>query len=743
MAANTSIFSTWGRNSRLYERYTSNAVEALSSNEQLQEAQAEWEQFFTDSHGDIFNGLEISNPRESLFIDTLYYDFVVDQIIEFAERQFGFQVVNQETNYNTDALSFSFQSLHEAIIDTDSVERNIDEFFGKVDLVSSDSDFLRDLYESIISHEMRLQLGEYYTPRGVAELSVGELNVGDYKPDTFLDPGCGSGIFLATCIDAKRDALGDDLAPDALVDIITDTVHGIDLNPVAVKSAKLSYLLSLLPVLEEAEVDRLEIPVFLTDSLKLTREDEIRYGGESLNLTVDHLVGNPPWITWGNLSEPVRDAWREKYVEQLDLLPHHGVETRLGHVNDDISVPFIWVCVHHYLAEEGDASFVLKRDIMKGPAGRLLRTQQVNSRPVAVRHIHDFNRLRPFGEDVGVHSAIYTMGADEQPELPIDTDSWKKGSGKPEFSTADRMRDALEHEEIGMIPVEEDDPSSSWVREDAENRALGECEHDIRHGVKDDATEVYSIDRSQLAELEHDHVYPYIKSKNVVKYGLFGHELHLVPIKKANEDNETEMQNNCPKTYQYLESHRQALEDRSSTWLNKGAFYNVFGLGEYTWSDYKIVWCRLGFKPHFAVVSTVDDEDLDEKMVIPGDHFMFISTDDKYEAHFLCGLLNSSIYQKSLKGIASEGKSSLSKTVISKLELPEYKQTKDSKRLADLSMEAHKIVPQHTDVSKRKYNRKSIEELEVVQAKIDELVEEMLSDGSLFPDIGQSTLASY
>lgn len=743
MAGHTSIFSTWGRNSRLYERYTSNAAEVLSSDEQIQEAQAEWEQFFINSHGDIFNGLDIENPRESLFIDTLYYDFIVDQIIEFAERQFGFRVVNQEANYNTDALSFNFQSLHESIIDTDSIERNIDEFLGKVDLVNSDSDFLRGLYESIISHEMRLQLGEYYTPRGVAELSVAELNVGDYETDTFLDPGCGSGIFLATCIDAKREALEDDLSPEALVDAITDTVYGVDLNPVAVKSAKLSYLLSLLPILEEDGVDRLELPVFLTDSLRLTRDDEIQFGDEMLDLSVDHLVGNPPWITWGNLSGQVRDAWREKYVKQLDLLPHHGVESRLGHANDDISVPFIWVCVHHYLAEEGDASFVLKRDIMKGPAGRLLRTQRVNSRPVAVRHIHDFNRLRPFGDDVGVHSAIYTLDADKEAEFPIATDSWKKASGKPSFSTSERMRETLKHEETGMIPVDEDDSSSSWVREDAENRALGECEHDIRHGVKDDATDVYSIDRSQLGELEPEFIYPYIKSKHVVKYGLFGHELHLVPIKKANEDNETEMQNNYPQTYKYLESHRQALEDRSSTWLDKGTFYNVFGLGEYTWSDYKVVWCRLGFKPHFTVVSTVDDEDLGEKMVVPGDHFMFISTDDEYEAHFLCGLLNSSIYQKSIKGIASEGKSSLSKTVISKLELPEYRETEDSKRLAELSMEAHEIVPQHTDVSKRKYNKTKIEELEVVQAEIDEIVEGMLSEGSLFPDVGQSTLASY
>lgn len=743
MKGQTSVFSTWDRDSRLYDRYTSNAADQLSSNEDLQEAQANWERFFINSHGDIFDGLQINNPRESLFIDTLYYDFIVDQIIEFAERQFGFQVVNQEANYNTDALSFNFQSLHESIIEMDSIERNIDEFLEKVNLVNSDSDFLRGLYESIISHEMRLQLGEYYTPRGVAELSVGELDVGDYETDTFLDPGCGSGIFLATCIDAKRDALGDELAPEALVDVITETVYGIDLNPVAVKSAKLSYLLSLLPLLEEGDVKRLELPVFLTDSLKLTRNDQLRFRDDAIDLSVDYLVGNPPWLTWGNLSESVRDAWREKYVKQLDLLPHHGVETRLGHANDDISVPFIWVCIHHYLNEEGEASFVLKRDIMKGPAGRLLRTQRVNSRPVTVRHIHDFNRLRPFGDDVGVHSAIYTLDTGEQSKFPIETDSWKKGNGKPAFSTADRMRDTLKHEDTGMIPVEEDDPSSSWIREDAENRALGECEHDIRHGVKDDATDVYSIDRSQLGELEHDHIYPYIKSKNVVKYGLFGHELHLVPIRKANEDNETEMQNSCPKTYEYLESNRQALDDRSSTWLDKGTFYNVFGLGEYTWSDYKVVWCRLGFKPHFAVVSTVDDEDLGEKMVVPGDHFMFISTDDKYEAHFLCGLLNSSIYQKSIKGIASEGKSSLSKTVISKLELPGYKETEDSKRLAELSMEAHEIVPQHTDVSKRKYNKKNIEELEVLQAESDELVEEMLSEGSLFPGVGQSTLTSY
>ncbi|MFT4947645.1 MAG: adenine-specific DNA-methyltransferase, partial [Natronomonas sp.] len=152
MRSQTSVFSTWDRDSRLYDRYTSSAAAELSSNEMVQEAQTEWVQFFLDSHGNIFRGLDIESPRKSLFIDTLYYDFIVDQIIEFAERQFGFHVVNREANYNTDALSFEFQSLHESIVDTDSIERNIDESLGTADLANSDLDFLRGLYESIVSN---------------------------------------------------------------------------------------------------------------------------------------------------------------------------------------------------------------------------------------------------------------------------------------------------------------------------------------------------------------------------------------------------------------------------------------------------------------------------------------------------------------------------------------------------------------------------------------------------------------
>jgi SAM-dependent methyltransferase len=732
MGEDPSGLDAWGTDGRRYERYASAAADALSSDGELRDGMEAWAGFVRASRGDVFDRLEAENPIRSAFIDTLYVDFVVGRAVQSIERRYGFELANPAASDNTDALPFEFRDLHESVVGeaADSRAWDADGLLELIRPASSASAFVRSLYERVVSDDLRRLLGEYYTPRGIADLSLAELEFADPKTEAVLDPGCGSGVFLAAAIEGKRAAAGG-TDPAAFVAAVTDTVYGIDLNPVAVRTAKLTYLLALLPELGADAVDRVELPVFLTDALGLRRADTLRFRGEQFEPAVEHLVGNPPWLTWSRLPEPMREAWRG--VEPLELFPHRGAEARLGHGNDDISVPFVWVCIHRYLVGGGDASFVLKRDIAKGPAGRLLRRQRVGSRPIAVRHVHDFEHLRPFdGADVG--AAVYTIDADTEPGFPIESAVWRAGEATPEFSTVGAMRRTLEREGTGLVPVEPDDPASPWIDVDAERRALGACAHTIRHGVKDDATEVYTVDRSDLDGLEHDHVYPYLRSRHVVKYGLFGHDLHLVPITKAGEDNEARLRAEQPRTYAHLRSNRAALEDRSSAWLETGTFYNMFGLGPYTWADYKVVWCRLGFKPHFAVVSTVDDPDLGEKPVVPGDHCMFLPLDDEHAAHFLCGLLNSATYQRSIRGLASEGKASLSKAIVSELALPEYGGTQPEKRLAELSMAAHRIVPEYTDRSKRAYNSSEIEPLDAVQSEIDDLVERLLSTGTIGGD---------
>ena len=716
------------RGSDAHAQYT-NAVDHHLGSEGLVTTTFEtWQSFLRASHGDVFAELPENVTVESVFADTLYYDFLVERLLTHVEAAVGVTVTNREPGSNTEALDVDLVGVHDTVAGT-ALQRDIDETIARLDTGALDETALRDLFESVISQPVRLALGEYYTPRGIADLAVGSLSIEEIAAATVLDPGCGSGVFCSAVVDRKRANYAGSEAPPTparQVEAITNSVFGIDLNPIAVRSARLAYLLALAPLLDRAAIDTVEIPIFLTDALGLTREDDLQFREESFDMPVDHLVGNPPWLTWSSLPDRVSAAWRDGPAARIDPVSHRGADAKLGHANDDISVPFVLAAVDRYWPE--DAAFVLKRDITKGPAGRRLREQRLNGSPLALDHVHDFTDLRPFG-DARAGAAIYSFSVGREPHSSVPVTAWSRGETSPAFGTVDRLRETLVHEETEFVPVDEDDPASSWIRRDAERRALGECAHEIRHGVKDDARDVFEIEPDRVDEFESNRIFPYLKSRHVVKYGLFEHDYRLVPVDAAGEDNEAWLREECPRTYAYLDDNRAALDARSSSWLDDGTFYNVFGLGEYTWAEYKVVWCRLGYKPHFVVVSTVEDDRLGEQPVVPGDHCMFIATDDEREAHALCALLNSSVYQRTLDDVSSDGKASLSKSVVSRLELPAIEDIDDgiASRLADLSRGAHGIVPEHTDVSKRAYNRRTIEELEPIRAEIDALVEELLA----------------
>ena len=750
-------FDRWGRESRPYDRYVSRASRAIAVDAELRRARDGWLSLVTASHGDPFAGRVDANPDDgsaidpatTAFLDALYFDHVVDRLLAVAERTFDVTLANPDARDNTDALPVAFRTLHPRIVDVERATRRFERAVDPETLRAAGADDLRSLYESIVPRERRLAFGEYYTPRGVADLAVEAAGIEDPDAVSVLDPGCGSGVFLEACLDRLRATVDGERDTDAVVSALTDGVAGIDLNPVAVRGAKLTYLLALGPVLEHADAERVAVPVFLTDALGLTREDAIRFQGEPYDPTATRLVGNPPWITWDRLPDATKRRWRETYVDRLGLLPHDGIESRLGHANDDVAVPFVWTCIHRYLRTGGIASFVLKRGLTKGPAGATFRRLSVGDRRLDPVHVHDFTDLRPFGDQVAADAAVYTVRADADPSFPVETTSWAAsdeddsrdddprddGDDLPtggDFTSAAAIRSSLRSESTALVRLDPDAPGSAWVRRDAERAAIGDCAHEIRHGVKDDAEDVFSIDRSTLAELEPDHVYPYLKSRHVVSYGLFGHELRLVPMAKTGADNETALQQRCPRTYDYLTERREALENRSSSWLEGGSFYNVFGLGAYTWADYKVVWCRLGFKPEFAVVSTVDDPDLGTKPVVPGDHFMFVATDDEREAHLLCALLNAAPYRRSMRELTAGGKSGLSKAVVSRLRLPEWRSTPETRRLVELLRRAHRIVPEHTDRSKRAYNATTIPELAAIEGEIDRIVERVLADDASF-----------
>lgn len=134
-------------------------------------------------------------------------------------------------------------------------------------------DVLKVLYESVISTEQRKKLGEYYTPDWLAQRLVDET-VDAPLTQRVLDPACGSGTFL---FHAVRKYLEHGNASgvsnrDALIGVTTH-VFGMDIHPVAVTFARVTYLLAIgAERLQARDRPALFIPVYLGDSIQWGQE---------------------------------------------------------------------------------------------------------------------------------------------------------------------------------------------------------------------------------------------------------------------------------------------------------------------------------------------------------------------------------------------------------------------------------------------------------------------------------------
>ena len=75
-----------------------------------------------------------------------------------------------------------------------SLVRELVEHLGAYDWASLTDDVLGSIFEHLIPREEQVLLGQFYTPRAVADLLVA-FTVDGQRP-LILDPGCGSGTFL-------------------------------------------------------------------------------------------------------------------------------------------------------------------------------------------------------------------------------------------------------------------------------------------------------------------------------------------------------------------------------------------------------------------------------------------------------------------------------------------------------------------------------------------------------------------
>ena len=129
-------------------------------------------------------------------------------------------------------------------------------------------DLLKKLYQYLIPGDIRHDLGEYYTPDWLAELTLNRVGYEGRPKEKLLDPACGSGTFLVHAIRRKMGYCRSEerLSDETLLKAILETVKGIDLNPLAVTAARANYIFAIDELLAYYPHGR-EIPVYLADSI--------------------------------------------------------------------------------------------------------------------------------------------------------------------------------------------------------------------------------------------------------------------------------------------------------------------------------------------------------------------------------------------------------------------------------------------------------------------------------------------
>jgi hypothetical protein len=150
-------------------------------------------------------------------------------------------------------------------------------------LMEVESDVLKTLYESLIDRDERHGLGEYYTPDWLAAKVVRHA-VDRPLEQKVLDPACGSGTFLFHAVrNFLVEAKDGGMAADRVAVEACSQIAGMDIHPVAVIIARVTYLLALAPVLAQRQ-GALSIPVWLGDSMQLSISEMM--GGKELTIRV-------------------------------------------------------------------------------------------------------------------------------------------------------------------------------------------------------------------------------------------------------------------------------------------------------------------------------------------------------------------------------------------------------------------------------------------------------------------------
>jgi hypothetical protein len=445
----------------------------------------------------------------------------------------------------------------------------------------------------------RTEFGDFQTPLGLAREITAFLAGCGEAPDAIVEPTCGRGSFLVAAMDAFPQA---------------NVLLGFDISPDHVRDARKAVGE---PEGRECRIERRDF--FQADWAQL-------FASIPGNLLV---IGNPPWVTNSELGA----LGSANLPTKTNFQGHGGFAAKTGKANFDISEWMLIRLLEALHRRKGCLAMLAKTSV----ARKALRYAWLNRLRIGRCSLHTVDVAKHFGVSVDACLVIVHTGEEEASQ----TASVYCGLS---FNAMTSM--------LGLVGEE-------LVADVVEYSRLNDIDgiscYTWRSGVKHDAAATMEFARTggrltngkgEECDLEETYLFPLLKSSDIANGRTVPERLVLLTQRKPSDDT-FEIQEKAPKTWAYLSAHADKLDGRRSIIYAKRPRFSVFGIGNYTFSPWKVVISGLYKNSRFGVVGKHHG-----KPVVLDDTCYFVPCASESEATFVCDLLNSEICQRFLRALA-------------------------------------------------------------------------------------------
>ena len=485
----------------------------------------------------------------------------------------------------------------------------------------------------IVANEKKGEYGDWQTNLPLAISVCEHIKAQGIRPQVIVEPTCGQGNFIIAAL----------LTFDSIEDI-----YGIEIY-----KPYLDFLKEKLQKFGKS-LDNINIHLYHENIFDF----DFRQITGNVNGRVVLAIGNPPWVTNSKLSEIGSDNLPIK----TNFKKVKGLEAITGKANFDIAEYISIQLIKKFSAENVYFAFLLKNSVIKN----LVYEQKAGKASLSNIAQYNIDAQKEF--DVSVSAALLSMrlfGGHERSCQVFD------------FYTKSSLY------------------SFGWVKDkfvaDVDNYVKTQAIDGIspftwRSGLKHDCSKIMELSKDngkfvnglgEIVDIEDDVIYPLIKSSDI-KGAFIKQNRKYVIVTQHNTTEDTKlMKENYPKAYQYLVEHAEYLDNRKSSIYKDRPRFCMFGIGDYTFKNYKVIISGLYKQTNFSLVSEIDG-----KIAVCDDTCYMLGFEDYNVARLILQILNSQPVQDFINSICFyDAKRAINKDMLMRINLLPALKILDSKTI--------------------------------------------------------------